>query len=51
MVALGAYIATSEIVTLEEIISAMDKVIPERLKKHIPANITAIRRGMELVRA
>jgi 2-oxoglutarate ferredoxin oxidoreductase subunit gamma len=51
MVALGAYIATSGIVTLEEIISAMDQVIPERLKKHIPANITAIRRGIELARA
>lgn len=51
MVALGAYITQAGFVSFDEIVAAMDEVIPERLKKFIPANKTAIQRGMELVKA
>lgn len=48
MIALGAFISRIDFITFGEIESAMADVIPERLRKHIPGNISAIRRGMEL---
>lgn len=51
MIALGAYIEKAGFVTFEEIAAAMDEVIPERLKKFIPSNISAISRGIELTKA
>ncbi len=51
MIALGAYIEKARFVSFDEIAAAMEEVIPERLKKFIPSNLSAIRRGMELVHA
>lgn len=51
MIALGAYIAKTDFVTFEEIARAMEEVIPERLKKFIPSNLSAVKRGMEIVRS
>ncbi|MCX7677811.1 MAG: 2-oxoacid:acceptor oxidoreductase family protein [Spirochaetes bacterium] len=51
MVALGGYIALIDFVNLNDIISSMDEVIPNHLKKHIPSYITSIQRGMEITSA
>ncbi|HPA73590.1 MAG TPA: 2-oxoacid:acceptor oxidoreductase family protein [Spirochaetota bacterium] len=50
MIALGAFIKQIDFLNFQEIEGAMDTVIPERLKKHIPGNLQAIRRGMELAK-
>lgn len=48
MIALGAFLASTSIVTFDDIKQSIDEVIPERLKDTIPGNIKAIERGMEL---
>jgi len=48
MIALGAFLRKSEILDFEDVEAVMDEVTPERLKHTIPANLDAIRRGMEV---
>ncbi len=50
MIALGAFMERIDFLSYDEIEEAMGEVIPERLKKHIPGNLKAILRGMELAR-
>ncbi len=51
MIALGAYIDRADFLGYDDIEAVMKEVIPERIHKHIPGNLTAIRRGMELTGA
>lgn len=48
MIALGAFLQRSGILGIGDVESVMDDVTPERLKKTIPANLEAIRRGIEI---
>lgn len=48
MIALGAFIERAHFLSYEDVESVMDEVVPERLKKTIPDNLKAIRRGMAL---
>lgn len=48
MIALGALLKNSDILTLEDIEKVIGEVIPERLAHTIPANMQAIRHGYEL---
>lgn len=50
MIALGGYLALIDFITVEDVIQAMDEVIPDRLKKHIPLYISALKRGMEITK-
>ncbi len=48
MIALGAFLQRSEILGFGDVEAVIDEVTPERLKKTIPANLEAIRRGIEI---
>ncbi|RMG58663.1 MAG: 2-oxoacid:ferredoxin oxidoreductase subunit gamma [Deltaproteobacteria bacterium] len=50
MVALGAFVEKTKIVSLDSVISALPKVISKRYEKLIPLNIQAIKEGSSLVR-
>jgi 2-oxoglutarate ferredoxin oxidoreductase subunit gamma len=50
MIVLGSLLAMKPVVTIETVIEALRKVLPERHHKLIPLNEKAIRRGMELAR-
>lgn len=50
MVLLGSYLALKPIVSLESILEALTKVLPDRHHHLIPVNEKALRRGMELVK-
>lgn len=49
MIILGGLIAARRIVTVESVVKALGKVLPERHHSFIPANEAAIRRGMEII--
>lgn len=49
MIVLGAYLKIRPIVTIESVIEALRKSLPERAHKLIPANEEAINTGMRLV--
>jgi 2-oxoglutarate ferredoxin oxidoreductase subunit gamma len=51
MIMLGAFLAVKPLVTIESVLSALKKVLPERHHHTIPLNEKAIMRGMELVTA
>ncbi len=48
MIALGAFIERAHFLDLADVEGVMEEVVPERLKKTIPGNLKAIRRGMDL---
>jgi len=48
MIALGAFLKKSGILGFDDVEAVMDEVTPERLKNTIPANLEAIRRGIEI---
>ncbi len=48
MIMLGAFLALRPVVTIESILEALKKVLPERHHHLIPVNEQALRRGMEL---
>ncbi|MDI9426000.1 MAG: 2-oxoacid:acceptor oxidoreductase family protein [Spirochaetota bacterium] len=48
MIALGAFLQKTKILGFDDVEAVMDEVTPERLKHTIPANLEAIRRGMEI---
>lgn len=48
MIALGAFLQRSGILGFSDVESVMEDVTPERLIKTIPANLEAIRRGIEI---
>jgi 2-oxoglutarate ferredoxin oxidoreductase subunit gamma len=48
MIALGAFIQATRFLSKEEVEAIVPEVTAERLKHTIPANISAIRRGIEL---
>ena len=50
MVVLGAYIKVNPVVALDNVIKGLQKSLPERHHHLIPANETAIKRGMEIVK-
>lgn len=50
MVLLGALIKSRPMVTLETVLKGLKKVLPERHHHLLPANETALRRGMDLVK-
>lgn len=47
---LGGYLKVKPVVTLENVFKGIEKSLPERLHKTLPANNEAIRQGMELIR-
>jgi 2-oxoglutarate ferredoxin oxidoreductase subunit gamma len=49
MVAVGAYVARTGVVTRESLEQALKSVLPERNHKFIPANMLAIKAGAEQV--
>ncbi|CDN30119.1 2-oxoglutarate oxidoreductase, gamma subunit [Mucinivorans hirudinis] len=49
MIVLGAYLKIKPVVTIDNVIEALRKSLPERAHKLIPDNERAIVRGMELV--
>ncbi|MBN1598695.1 MAG: 2-oxoacid:acceptor oxidoreductase family protein [Bacteroidales bacterium] len=49
MVVLGAYIKLKPLVKLENVITGLEKSLPERHHHLIPLNVDSIKRGMELV--
>ncbi|MCR4402276.1 MAG: 2-oxoacid:acceptor oxidoreductase family protein [Firmicutes bacterium] len=51
MVALGAYLAATGVVSVETVLAAMKKVLPERRHGLIPLNEQAIARGRDLAAA
>ncbi len=51
MIVLGALLEVKPVVTVESVIEALRKVLPERHHKLLPLNEKAIRRGMELAQA
>jgi 2-oxoglutarate ferredoxin oxidoreductase subunit gamma len=51
MIVLGALLGIRPIVTVESVIAALRKVLPERHHKLLPLNEKAIRRGMEMAQA
>lgn len=46
---LGGYLKVKPVVTLENVFRGIEKSLPERLHKLLPANEAAIRRGMDLI--
>ncbi|MFA5074059.1 MAG: 2-oxoacid:acceptor oxidoreductase family protein [Nitrospirota bacterium] len=50
MVMLGAFLAQTNVVSLDSIRTALEKTLPERRRSLIPININALQRGMELVK-
>lgn len=50
MIMLGALLGVKPIVSIESVIEALRKVLPERHHKLLPLNEQAIRRGIELAR-
>ncbi|NOZ07261.1 MAG: 2-oxoglutarate ferredoxin oxidoreductase subunit gamma [FCB group bacterium] len=48
MIMLGAFLALKPVVTIESVLEALKKVLPERHHPLIPVNEQALRRGMEL---
>lgn len=50
MVLLGSFLALKPIVSLESILEALTKVLPDRHHHLIPVNEKALRRGMELIK-
>lgn len=48
MVALGAYLATSRVVSCDTVLDAMKRVLPERRHNLIPLNRQALARGIEI---
>lgn len=51
MIVLGSLLGMKQLVTVDTIIDALRKVLPERHHKLLPLNEKAIRRGMELARS
>jgi len=51
MIMLGALLGMTPVVTVESVIDALRKVLPERHHKLLPLNEKAIRRGMELAKS
>lgn len=51
MVALGAYLGVTGVVSLDTVLEAMKKVLPERRHGLIPLNQKAIARGMDIAAA
>lgn len=51
MVMLGAILATTEILSVDDIMVSLKKILPERRHHLLPLNEQAIRRGMEVVTA
>ncbi len=51
MVAVGAYAALSEVVSVSSLSEALKSALPERNHKFIPANVQAIKAGVARVRA
>ncbi|MEE9189851.1 MAG: 2-oxoacid:acceptor oxidoreductase family protein [Candidatus Neomarinimicrobiota bacterium] len=50
MILLGSYLALKPLVSLESILEALTKILPDRHHHLIPVNEKALRRGMELVK-
>ncbi len=50
MIALGAYIEKTNIITLEAAIAALDSTLPEKRKKLLPLNISALERGRDFAK-
>jgi 2-oxoglutarate ferredoxin oxidoreductase subunit gamma len=50
MIVLGGLLKVEPVVKLESVIAGLKKTLPERHHKLIPANETAIRKGMEIIR-
>jgi len=48
MIALGAFIERTGFLNYDEIEAVLPDVVPERLKKTIPSNLEAVRRGIEI---
>lgn len=48
MVMLGAYVATTGVVSMEAVEKALKVVLPERHHKYLPLNMQALRAGAEL---
>ncbi len=49
MIMLGAYLKKKPIISFENIIEGLRKVLPERYHNLLPANEAALKRGMELI--
>jgi len=50
MIILGAFLSKKPIISLENIIAGLRKVLPERYHHLLPLNETALKRGMDLVK-
>jgi 2-oxoglutarate ferredoxin oxidoreductase subunit gamma len=50
MIVLGGLLKIVPVVTFESVISGLKKTLPERRHHLIPANETAIRKGMDIIR-
>jgi 2-oxoglutarate ferredoxin oxidoreductase subunit gamma len=50
MVVLGSFLARTRTVSLDAVMAALQKVLPERYHTLLPLNEEALRRGMELAR-
>ncbi len=49
MIMLGAYLKKKPIISIENIIEGLRKVLPERYHNLLPANEAALKKGMELI--
>jgi 2-oxoglutarate ferredoxin oxidoreductase subunit gamma len=49
MIVLGAYLKVNPIVEMDNVIKGLEKSLPERHHHLIPANVEALKRGMEIV--
>ncbi|MBN1159011.1 MAG: 2-oxoacid:acceptor oxidoreductase family protein [Bacteroidales bacterium] len=49
MIVLGAYLKTGSPIRLEDVIKAISDSLPERHHHLIPANVEAVKKGMEIV--
>jgi 2-oxoglutarate ferredoxin oxidoreductase subunit gamma len=50
MIVLGAYVSRSGVVSLDSLKAGLDKILPERNKRFIPANMQALDRGVAYAR-
>lgn len=50
MIALGAFIEKTGVVTLEDAVSALDSTLPEKRKKLLPLNVKALEAGRDFAR-
>ena len=50
MIVLGGLLSIQPIVTVDSVLTALRKTLPERHHKLIPKNEEAIRKGLEIIR-